>query len=197
MTDDSGPDEVTPSDEELDKAIAEFHVAENALRQFNEAAGELRTAQDEIQAAEEHLQAVHEDTVRSLQQVCDDASARLERAQQGVADDSSSVFRLSEELTGIARDLGDATQVVRKFEPERMSAAIDDLVARHRALDDSLADLDDSHLTTHQELEVLREAHQSAAERSRSLVGAVVWATRWAAASTCLVAVVLVLIVLR
>jgi chromosome segregation ATPase len=107
---------MSSENEEFEDAISKFQAAESALQSFLESGEGLRTAQQDL-----------EESAQRNEQVYQDATARLEQAQREVADTSSRMFRLAEELKGIARDLADATHVVRKFEPERMKQEIADI----------------------------------------------------------------------
>ena len=174
-------DDAVPDSAALDRAVRGFRTAEKALRQFHAAAAELRTAQDGLQAAGERVEAAYTASTELLQQAYDNAIARLDLAQTGVADATSGVFRLAEELTGIARDLADATQVVRKFEPERMHNAIEAL--------------DDAQVATHRDLVALRSVHDTADQQRTAIAAALTIATRWATAATVLVIATLILVV--
>ena len=197
MTDEAEHD--TPEDElaqdDLGRAVDEFRTAERALRQFQAAADDLRTAQDDLQEAGRQVEAAYTDATNRLQKAYEDASARLQQAQEGVADATSAVFRLSEELTGIARDLADATQVVRKFEPEKVHRAIEGLDERHTALDERISHLDIAHASTHRELEALQTSHQEAHEQRQALTAAIKATTRWAIAGTLLIVATLILVI--
>ena len=107
---------MSSENEDLEDAISKFQAAESALQSFLESGEGLRTAQQEL-----------EESAQRNEQVYQDATARLEQAQREVADTSSRIFRLAEELKEIARDLADATHVVRKFEPDRMKQEIADI----------------------------------------------------------------------
>lgn len=181
--------------DDLVGAINEFRSAEKALRQFQAAADDLRTAQDDLQEAGKQVEAAYADATNRLQTAYEDASTRLQQAHKGVADATSAVFRLSEELTGIARDLADATQVIRKFEPEKVHRAIQGLDERHTALDERISHLDLAHASTHRELEALQAAHQEADDQRQALAAAVKAATRWAITGTLLIVATLVLVI--
>lgn len=107
---------MSSENEDLEDAISKFQAAESALQSFLESGEGLRTAQQDL-----------EESAQRNEQVYQDATARLEQAQREVADTSSRIFRLAEELKEIARDLADATHVVRKFEPDRMKQEIADI----------------------------------------------------------------------
>ena len=107
---------MSSENEDLEDAISKFQAAESALQSFLESGDGLRTAQQDL-----------EESAQRNEQVYQDATARLEQAQREVADTSSRMFRLAEELKEIARDLADATHVVRKFEPDRMKQEIADI----------------------------------------------------------------------
>ena len=107
---------MSSENEDFEDAISKFRAAESALRSFLESGEGLRTAQQDL-----------EESAQRNEQVYQDAAARLEQAQREVADTSSRIFRLAEELKEIARDLADATRVVRKFEPDRMHQEIADI----------------------------------------------------------------------
>lgn len=181
--------------EDLGYAIDEFRTAEKALRQFQDAAEGLLAAQDDLREAGQREEAAYANAVNHLQKAYEDASARLQQAQAGVADATSAVFRLSDELTGIARDLADATQVVRKFEPEKVHQAIEGLDERHTALDQRISDLDLAHASTHRELEALQASHQEAHDQRQAIAAAVKTTTRWAITGTLLIVATLVLVI--
>jgi len=186
---------MSSENEDLEDAVSKFRVAESALRNFLKSGEDLRTAQQDLAEAEERNKQVYED-----------AKTRLERAQQDVSDTSSQIFRLADELTGIARDLGDATQVVRKFEPERMHQEISELKSGQNELREELSN------RLHQEISELKsgqnelreelsnrlsslEAAEKVALADRSSIRSALDVSRkWLVACTTLVAAAVVLI---
>ena len=164
---------MSSENEDLEDAVSKFRVAESALRNFLKSGEDLRTAQQDLAEAEERNKQVYED-----------AKTRLERAQQDVSDTSSQIFRLADELTGIARDLGDATQVVRKFEPERMHQEISELKSGQNELREELSN----------RLSSLEAAEKVALADRSSIRSALDVSRKWLVACTTLVAAAVVLI---
>ncbi len=129
--------------DDFNEAMGRFRDAEAALRAIMDSAKELKSSSEELSEARTQL----EETVS-------DSVTRLDNAEKSVADTSSAIFRLTEELKGSARDLGDTAQALRALNPEsifkditsiretqeRLSERVDALSGAHETASDERAE---------------------------------------------------------
>lgn len=125
---------MTNEDDSMSEAVSSFRSAEEALNTLIEQAGMLRSAQDELVQTRTRLAETVEDSVN-----------RLDSAQQSVADTTSAIFRLADDLRGIARDLGDTSQALMRLSPEKLFDNVAAIQRDQKQLSERISSLADAH----------------------------------------------------
>lgn len=126
-SEESSNQEPSTVDQSLDHAITRFMAAEEALRNFYEVANELRNAQDSLDTSRAALQSVYENSIE-----------HLGKAENSIRDGATSLRDLSDELKGTARELVEASTLIRKFEPERLYTEVGEFKTLHKELENQI-----------------------------------------------------------
>ncbi len=126
--------------DDFNEAMDRFNDAEAALRAVMDAATELRTAGDELN-----------ETRTQLEETVNDSVTRLDNAERNVADTSSAIYRLVEEVKGPARDLGDTARALTALNPESIVQDISSIRETHERLSERVDALSEAHETASNE----------------------------------------------
>lgn len=100
----------------IDEAIRRFTDAETALRALLDSARELTTAEQRLEAARAAIAASEQTHSEHITE----ARAGLEHSEKALADVSSGVYHLAEELKETARNLKDTAIAFRALRPEEL-----------------------------------------------------------------------------
>ena len=189
MTD--GDDSLNEEDS-LNEAVSSFRSAEEALNTLIEQAGVLRSAQDDLVETRTRLAETVEDSVR-----------RLDSAQQSVADTTSAIFRLADDLRGIARDLGDTSQALIRLSPEELFDNIAAIQRDQNQLAERITSLADAHEEAASERQTrlseritsLADAHEAAASERQEMAASQYRTRLWVIMCSVLIVATAILVI--